>query len=119
MDLMKEEHKSPEYLKLNPNGLIPTMVEGDFILYESHAILRYLADSWKVEDHWYPKDLWKWALVNRYLDWHHSNLWQGLTFWIHWKMDEIKGGAKVEDIEVTHFKQILKWSLKIMDQWLG
>ena len=45
MDLMKEEHKKPEYLKINPNGLVPTMVEGDFILYESHSIMKYLADS--------------------------------------------------------------------------
>ena len=36
--------KSPEYLKLNPNGLIPVLVDGDLVLYESAAICLYLAD---------------------------------------------------------------------------
>ena len=42
---MKEEHKTPEYLKINPNGLVPTMVDNDFVLYESHAIMRYLCGT--------------------------------------------------------------------------
>lgn len=38
-------HKSPEYLKLNPNGLIPVLVDGDLVLYETAAILLHLADT--------------------------------------------------------------------------
>ncbi len=38
-------HKSPEYLKLNPNGLIPVLIDGDLVLYESAAICLYLADT--------------------------------------------------------------------------
>lgn len=38
-------HKSPSYLKLNPNGLIPVLVDGDLVLYESAAILLHLADT--------------------------------------------------------------------------
>jgi len=38
-------HKSPEYLKLNPNGLIPVLVDGDLVLYETAAILMHLADT--------------------------------------------------------------------------
>ncbi|HSN32004.1 MAG TPA: glutathione S-transferase family protein [Ideonella sp.] len=38
-------HKSPEYLKLNPNGLIPVWVDGDLVLYESAAICLHLADT--------------------------------------------------------------------------
>jgi len=39
-------HKSPEYLKLNPNGLIPVMVDGDgMVMYETAAILMHLADT--------------------------------------------------------------------------
>ena len=47
------------------------------VLYESHAILRYLCDSFPVPDHWYPKDPEKRAKVNEYLDSHHSNLRRG------------------------------------------
>ena len=38
-------HKSAEYLKLNPNGLIPVLVDGDLILYETAAICLHLADA--------------------------------------------------------------------------
>lgn len=37
-------HKSPTYLALNPNGLIPLLVDGDLVLYETAAICLYLAD---------------------------------------------------------------------------
>ena len=41
----KGAHKSPAYLKLNPNGLIPVLVDGDLVLYETAAILLHLADT--------------------------------------------------------------------------
>jgi len=38
-------HKKPEYLKLNPNGLIPVLVDGDLVLYETAAIVLHLVDT--------------------------------------------------------------------------
>jgi glutathione S-transferase len=38
-------HKEPEYLKLNPNGLIPVLVDGDLVLYETAAICMHLCDT--------------------------------------------------------------------------
>jgi glutathione S-transferase len=43
VDLTKGEHKAPEYLALNPNGAVPTLVDADFVLTESRAIMQYLA----------------------------------------------------------------------------
>jgi glutathione S-transferase len=45
VDLTKGEQKKPEYLKLNPNGKMPTLVDGDFVLWESNAIVQYLASK--------------------------------------------------------------------------
>jgi glutathione S-transferase len=44
VDRANAQHRSPEYLKLNPNGQIPVLVDGDFVVYETAAICLYLAD---------------------------------------------------------------------------
>lgn len=45
VDRTRGAHKTPAYLKLNPNGLIPVLVDGDLALYETAAILPHLADT--------------------------------------------------------------------------
>ena len=45
VDRAVQAHKSAEYLKLNPNGLIPVLVDGDLVLYETAAICLHLADT--------------------------------------------------------------------------
>jgi glutathione S-transferase len=41
----QQEHKAPAYLKLNPNGLLPVLVDGDVVLYETAAIVLHLCDT--------------------------------------------------------------------------
>ena len=45
VDRANHAQKSPEYLKLNPNGLIPVLVDGDMVLYETAAICLHLTDT--------------------------------------------------------------------------
>lgn len=45
VDRAHDEHKSPAYLRLNPNGLIPVLEDGELVLYECAAILMHLADT--------------------------------------------------------------------------
>jgi glutathione S-transferase len=45
VDRANAQHKSPAYLKLNPNGLIPVLVDGDLVLYETAAICLHLVDT--------------------------------------------------------------------------
>ena len=45
VDRANNAHKSPAYLKMNPNGLIPVLVDGDLVLYEAAAIVLHLVDT--------------------------------------------------------------------------
>jgi len=45
LDLQAGDQKKPEYLKINPNGTVPALVDGDLALFESAAICQYLADK--------------------------------------------------------------------------
>ncbi|MBS9439547.1 glutathione S-transferase [Photorhabdus noenieputensis] len=63
----------PQYLKMNPNGKIPCLQEGDFILWESNAIVRYLAAKFG-KDVLYPQDLQERANGDKWMDWVGSHL---------------------------------------------
>lgn len=66
VDLMKGEHKSPEYLALNPFGQVPLLVDGDMKLADAQAILVYLARQYGGEQ-WLPTDALHLAQVVRWL----------------------------------------------------
>jgi glutathione S-transferase len=72
VDLMGGAHRDPAYLALNPNGVVPFLVDGDLALGESSAILKYLAD--KVRSPAYPAELKARAKVNEALDWFNTQL---------------------------------------------
>jgi glutathione S-transferase len=72
LDFAKGEHKHPEYLALNPNGAVPTLVDGDFVLTESRSIMQYLAAQ-KPESGLLPKDERGRADVTRWQFWDSSH----------------------------------------------
>jgi glutathione S-transferase len=45
VDLSKQEHKTPAYLRIHPHGAVPALIDGDLALIESAAICAYLADK--------------------------------------------------------------------------
>jgi glutathione S-transferase len=72
LDFTKGEHKTPEYLALNPNGAVPTLVDGDYVLTESRAIMQYLATR-KPEAGLLPLDEKTRADVTRWQFWDASH----------------------------------------------
>src|SRR5712664_2715965 len=62
-------NKTDAYLKMNPNGLVPTLVDGDFVLWESNGIVRYLASHGGHDDEsLFPADLKIRADADRWMD---------------------------------------------------
>lgn len=74
--------KSPEYLAMNPNSLVPVIEEDGFVLYESNAIVRYLAARDSGGKLW-PEDLRKRADVDRWMEWQSSSFTPAMrdAFW--------------------------------------
>jgi glutathione S-transferase len=57
VDLTRMEQKQPAYLALNPNGVVPTLLHGERVLYESNVITEYLDDVFP-DPPLYPRDPW-------------------------------------------------------------
>jgi glutathione S-transferase len=64
----------PDYLAMNPNGRVPTLVDGDYVLWESNSIMRYLALAYARDSPIYPQAPKARAGVDRWLDWTLSTL---------------------------------------------
>lgn len=62
----------PAYLKLNPNGKVPTLVDGDVVIWESNTILRYLAA--KAGSDFFPADIAARSRIERWMDWQLASL---------------------------------------------
>lgn len=61
-------NRDPEYLGMNPNGLVPTVKDGDLVMWESNTICRYLATAHDGE-RLYPRDPAARTHVERWMDW--------------------------------------------------
>jgi glutathione S-transferase len=116
LDLMQGEHKGAAYLGINPNGQVPSLVEGDFRMAESSAILKYLASRFDCPE--YPKDLRERAKVDEAMDWLNTNLYRDFGYGLlypqifpHHKRpsDEFHNGV------VAWGKEKTKAALKVLD----
>jgi glutathione S-transferase len=75
-------NKEKPYLELNPNGLVPTLQDGDFILWESNSIMRYVVEK-HGRGQLLPATLEGRADANRWMDWQLTTLGPAIVplFW--------------------------------------
>lgn len=67
-------NRTPEFLKLNPNGLVPTLIDGDITLWESNTIMRYLVRQYNQKNR-FPEDLASQYGSEKWLDWQLGTMW--------------------------------------------
>lgn len=72
VDYFQGKHKEPDFVALNPNQAMPALVDGDFVLWESNAMLQYAADK-HGKSAFYPTELQPRADINRWALWESSS----------------------------------------------
>jgi glutathione S-transferase len=93
VDLTRGEHLEPEYIKLNPNHKIPTLVDDDFVLWESTAIMLYLA--YKSGGRLIPAEPRPRAQMHQWMSWNTAHLAPACGIFLFENM--VKGLLKLGD----------------------
>ncbi len=106
----------PEYLALNPNRLVPTLIEDDFVLWESNSILRYLAGVHGVGSLW-PTEARTRARAERWMDWQLTTMSPSLV-------PVFRGFVRTPEAERDHdaiarARDLLEHNFAIVDRYLG
>lgn len=84
---------TPEYRAMNPNGRVPTLRDGDLVLWESNAIVRYLCERYSPGD-LSPADAGERAVADQWMDWQQTSLLADVTF-IFWGL--VRGKKENQD----------------------
>ena len=119
VDLFTGEHMQPTYAGLNPNRLIPTLVDGDFVLTENSAILKYLAD--KANSAAYPQDLQQRARVNERMDWTSTQVCSDLVYGLVYPQifdSHKRRSDEAQAATLERSKERAQTWLKVMDEHL-
>jgi len=113
VDILKGESRTPEFLKINPNGRTPVLDDNGFVLAESNAILAYLGRGTK----FLPEDRQGWARVFQWLffeQYSHEPYIATSRFWLQHKPDSPERAA------ILAARRDGGWAaLKIMEDHLG
>jgi glutathione S-transferase len=98
VDLTAGDHLKESYAKVNPSRLVPVLDDDGFMLSESSAILKYLAD--KIESPLYPKNLQQRARVNERMDWFNTQFYREFGYHLVYPQvlpHHVRPSAQVQD----------------------
>jgi glutathione S-transferase len=119
VDLFSDENRSDWYTRLNPNQAVPVLEHDGFVLTESSAILKYLADV--TDSPAYPKELKARARVNEVMDFFNTYLMRDYVYGLvysrvlaHYRLP----GAAQQQFISLHEPRAHK-RLKALDTWIG
>lgn len=126
LDFFAGELNRPEFLALNPNGRVPTLTDGDFKLWESNAIMQYLADQ-VPDNSLFPRAARTRADIVRWQCWelaHFNNAFAAITFQSVLKAQLMKQPANQAIVDyyvesLREFAEILEGHLATRDYVVG
>lgn len=109
--------QTPEFLKLNPNGLVPVIDDGGFVLWESHAIIRYLTNRYDATASLYPEAAQERARADQWMDWQATSLNQS---WLYAFMGLCRDSpAHQEPAKIRKSCEVWTQHMKILDDRLA
>jgi glutathione S-transferase len=120
VDLLTGEHKSAAYLAINPNGKVPLLEDGSFSLWESHAIMQYLADT-VGDEALYPKDVQARADINRWLFWSAYHFTPAVGFISRERVSKrmVGGSGEPDPAEIARGEALLAAACDVLDGHLS
>jgi glutathione S-transferase len=119
VDLGRGQQRDPSYLSLNPNAKVPTLVDGDLVLWESHAIQQYLAETTPGQT-LLPTDPKGRADVNRWLFWSANHFTPAIGVLNRENMiKKLVGGGEPDPAEVARGEQLFTDCARTLDAHLA
>jgi glutathione S-transferase len=119
VDLQKGEQRQPQFLKLNPNHKVPVLEDDGFLLWESHAIMQYVADKTPRQT-LYPAETRARADVNRWLFWCSQHFSPAISI-LNWEhaIKGLIGLGAADPAEVRRGEQLVREFGGILDAHLA
>ena len=103
-------NNTPEYKAMNPNGLVPTIDDDGFILWESHAIVRYLARRHGV-GRIVPDEPRATADVDRWMEWYSTTLWPNVRPIFHNLVRTAPEKRNTAEVEEARKRLAANWDI--------
>ncbi|KAM3968083.1 glutathione S-transferase delta 3 [Aphomia sociella] len=104
LNLPAGDQFKPDFLKLNPQHTVPTIVDGDFSLWESRAISRYLVNKFGAGSTLYPEDVQARAVIDQRLDFDLGTLYPRFGNYFY---PQIFGGVKPDEALLKKLEEAL------------
>lgn len=119
VDLFSDENRSDAYTRLNANQAVPVLQHDDFVLTESSAILKYLADL--TDSPAYPKDLRARARVNEVMDFFNTYMMRDYVYGLIYArvLSHYRLPGQAHQQYIALHEPRAQRRLKALDAWIG
>jgi glutathione S-transferase len=118
VELGAGEQRKPDFLRRNPNGRVPVLEDDGFVLWESHAIMQYLAEG-EPGQTLYPSERRARADVNRWLFWNANHFAPAVSV-LNWErmVKRFVGAGEPDPVEVARGEKLVSQFAAVLDAHL-